>query len=99
MWKKFCKASALEPGKALVVESDGRTIELFNADGRIFGMDNICPHRGGPLGEGSVDCAQVTCPWHAWTFDLKTGACDQDETFKQKTFQVKIEGGELFLDI
>ena len=99
MWKKFCKASAVEAGKSLVVDIEGRAVALFNAGGRFFAIDNICPHRGGPLGEGSLDGTQVTCPWHAWVFDLKTGACDQDETFKQKTYPVKVEAGEIFLEL
>ena len=99
MWKKFCKAAALEPGGSLVVKSEGHSIALFHAEGRLFAVDNTCPHRGGPLEQGHVDEGVVTCPWHAWTFDLKTGTCGHDSAIKQKTYQVKVEEGEILLDL
>jgi hypothetical protein len=41
-------------------------------------MENRCPHQGGPLGEGSIECdkdgnCMLRCPWHGWDFDPKTG--------------------------
>ena len=61
-------------------------------------LENGCAHRGGPLGEGHVEGTEVTCPWHAWSFDLKTGECTTDPEMKQKTWPVKVEGGEVYLD-
>ena len=48
-------------------------VALFNVDGRFHAVSNRCPHRGGPLGQGFVDGAEVSCPWHNWTFDVTTG--------------------------
>lgn len=58
-------------GKAFVVA--GRQLALFNAGGRIFAIDNLCPHDGGPLAEGSLEGTTVTCPWHAAEFDITSG--------------------------
>lgn len=58
-------------GKAFVVA--GRQLAFFNADGRIFAIDNVCPHDGGPLAEGSLEGTTITCPWHGAEFDITSG--------------------------
>jgi len=66
----------LKPGETRCVElEDGRPVALFNVDGEIFALDNTCPHAGGPLGEGTLDGEIVTCPWHGWKFNVRTGDC------------------------
>ena len=52
-------------GEGRVVEASGRALALFNVDGVYHCLDNLCPHRGGPLGEGDLDDRLVSCPWHA----------------------------------
>lgn len=67
------KLAELSQSDALVVELEGRQIALFLSNGEVYAYDNFCPHRGGPLGEGLVRDGCVTCPWHDWTFELKSG--------------------------
>ena len=76
-----------------------RKVALFNADGQFCALDDVCPHRGGPLGEGYLEGSSVTCPWHAWEFDVKTGECKTTEGMKQKTYATKVENGELFVEV
>lgn len=84
-------------GKVLQVKAE--VIALFNVDGKFYAIDNTCPHRGGPLGEGDLDGCVVTCPWHGWNFDVTTG-CSQDiPDEKIKTYSCKVEGDEVFVDI
>jgi nitrite reductase (NADH) small subunit len=59
-------------GTILVLEN-GQEIALFCLEGQFYAIDNICPHEGGPLGNGELEGAVVTCPWHGWQFDIKTG--------------------------
>jgi nitrite reductase/ring-hydroxylating ferredoxin subunit len=61
------------PGKGIVVEVSGRKIAVFNIDGDFFAIDNICAHRGGPLGEGVLRGTTVNCPWHGSGFDVTSG--------------------------
>ena len=61
------------PGEGRVFEVKGRTLAVFNVDGRFYATDNDCPHRGGPLGEGDLDGTVVRCPWHAWRWDVTPG--------------------------
>jgi nitrite reductase (NADH) small subunit len=50
-------------GTGKVVLAGGRVLALFNVEGEYFAVDNSCPHRGGPLGEGHLNGRVVTCPW------------------------------------
>ena len=96
---KIAKISDIEEGQSIIVEVSGKQAAIFRSKGEIYAIDNTCPHRGGPLGEGHLDGEEVTCPWHAWTFNIKTGECGTTPGVKQKCFPVKIEGGDIFLEI
>ena len=98
-WQRALAVSELAKGCGKAVEVAGQSIALFNADGKIHALQNYCLHRGGPLGEGHLEGTQVTCPWHAWQFDVKTGECDTMKGAKQKTFKTKIEKDQIFVDI
>lgn|SRR5690348_7261676 len=66
-------ANQIPPGTGRTVEVHGVWIALFNVDGVFYAVDNTCPHAGGPLGEGHLSDAVVECPWHGWSFDVRTG--------------------------
>lgn len=65
----------LREGRARVVRAGPTQVALVLAGGVYRAFSNGCRHRGGPLGEGEVDPAEgtLTCPWHGWQYDLKTG--------------------------
>jgi nitrite reductase/ring-hydroxylating ferredoxin subunit len=67
------KLAEVEPGGSLIVEADGIPVALFNVDGRIYALDNTCPHGGGPLGEGYLEDDVIVCPWHRWRYSVRTG--------------------------
>jgi NAD(P)H-dependent nitrite reductase small subunit len=77
-------------GKAVVVGS--REIALFNVGGRFYALENTCPHQGGPLADGWIDGAEVTCPWHAWTFRLADGGMTLGDYARVDAFEVRIDG-------
>lgn len=87
------------PGEARVVEAGGRLVALFNVQGSFFAIDNACSHRGGPLGEGDVDGAVVTCPWHAWRWDVRTGANVNNPAVKLACFPVTVEDGAILVEL
>ena len=62
-------------------------------------MDNVCPHRGGPLGQGMIEGSKVVCPWHGWAWDTKTGATDLNSGMKVAVYRLKIEGDDVMVDI
>ena len=92
-------AGELEPGEGRVVEVEGRSIALFNVDGRYYAIDNLCPHRGGPLGEGDLDGAVVACPWHAWRWDVTTGANTNNPAVKVACFAVNEDAAGIFVQL
>ncbi|HVL47975.1 MAG TPA: Rieske 2Fe-2S domain-containing protein [Candidatus Thermoplasmatota archaeon] len=73
-WVRIPDGARLGEGDRLVAEAAGRRLALARAGGKLRAFDERCPHRGGPLSEGTLAGRLLTCPWHAWTFDLETGA-------------------------
>ena len=81
------------------MEIAGIRVALFNLDGKIYALADACLHRGGSLGDGHLEGTTVTCPWHAWDFDVKTGECHTMKGSKQKKFPVKTEGDGIFVEL
>jgi nitrite reductase (NADH) small subunit len=74
---------------------EGRAICVANVDNAICVLDGTCPHEGGPLGEGSIEGGKIVCPWHAYAFDPRTGANDEDPEVNATVLEAKVEAGEL----
>ena len=72
-WVKVAEKQDLGRGTSICVEVGGYKIALFNVEGTYYAIGDTCTHRGGPLSEGEVSSATVTCPWHGAEFDLRTG--------------------------
>ncbi len=89
----------IAPGQGKTVEANGREIALFNVGGKFHAIDNTCKHRGGSLGEGELDDTIVTCPLHAWTYDVTTGECFDDPACGVDRFAVKVEGDEILVEV
>jgi 3-phenylpropionate/trans-cinnamate dioxygenase ferredoxin component len=87
------------PGQAHVVEAGGRTLALFNVEGTFYALDNACAHRGGPLGEGDLEGRIVMCPWHAWRWDVTTGANANNPAVRMTCYPVRVEGGGVFVQL
>ena len=85
----------IPPGNGQVAEVNGHTLAIFNVDGTFYAIDNTCVHRGGPLGEGELEGDVVTCPWHAWQFNVKTGVSVTTPSASVKTYPVKVEGVDI----
>lgn len=86
-------------GEGRVVEANGRTLALFNVAGQYFALDNSCPHRGGPLGEGDLEGRTVTCPWHGWRWDVATGANVNNPAVKVGCLPVSVDGDAIFVEL
>lgn len=95
-FQKAAQVSDVAPGAGVCVELGGRQIALFNVDGAFYAIDNTCPHRGGPLAEGELEGTAVTCPWHAWQFDLKTGESITDDSCVAR-YDVQVEGDAVLI--
>ncbi len=94
---RVAEVADLRPGVGLEVTVDDRVIALFQIDGVVHAIDNVCVHRGGPLAQGALDGYTVLCPWHAWGYDLRTGACDVNPNARMTIYDVRIEAGAVFV--
>jgi nitrite reductase/ring-hydroxylating ferredoxin subunit len=77
-------------GKMVVV--NGRHVALFRLGDDFHAIDNLCLHRAGPLCEGQIDNDVVTCPWHGWSYEIKTGTLVQDPRVGVNKHEVMVEG-------
>ena len=92
---KVANLSDIAPGTAKAVEVAGRTIALFNVDGAVYALDNTCLHQGGPLGEGTLEGDVVSCPWHMWEYNVRTGEKVGHPELKVSKYEVQVENGEI----
>lgn len=98
-WVRLCSAAEVpQPGQAGQMQAAGVDICIANKDGRLSALDNWCPHRGGPLGEGWIEGNTVVCPWHAWGFDLTTGECPEERA-SVDVFPLKREGDDILIEL
>jgi nitrite reductase (NADH) small subunit len=86
-------------GARCVVTPRGRIGVFRTADDRIFAIEDHCPHKGGPLSQGIVHGASVTCPLHNWVFSLETGEAQGPDEGAVRTIPVRIVDGRLSLGL
>jgi 3-phenylpropionate/trans-cinnamate dioxygenase ferredoxin component len=94
---KVAEVADLGVGQGRVVEVEGRSVAVFNVDGRFYAIDNTCPHRGGPLGEGDVEGPIAICPWHGWRWDVTTGNNANNPAVKVACYPVTVEQGIVYV--
>jgi len=96
---RLASRSDLPAGAGKIVATRGKVIALFNVGGSIRAVENTCPHRGGPLGEGVLNGTVVTCPWHGWNFDLGTGLCPRNPAVSIRCIALEIRGDEIYASL
>jgi nitrite reductase (NADH) small subunit len=77
----------------------GDSYAVCNVDGNVYALDGVCLHAGGPLGQGALHGDTIVCPWHAWEYNCRTGACVGADDFKLDLLPVKIESGDVLIDV
>ena len=77
------------------MEREGLFLALYNVEGTFYVTDNTCLHRGGPLGDGFLEGPILTCPWHGWQYDVRTGEHQGGPSHRVRTYPVVVEDGEL----
>ncbi len=82
-WIPVANVADCPPGSCLELAVAGRIVAVFNVAGDFHALDGICPHQGGPLGKGQLEGHVVTCPWHGWQFDVRSGQHQIDAGLRQ----------------
>ncbi len=85
-----------EAGQAKEFTCGAQTICVANVEGKYLAVDNVCPHRGGPLGQGIVEGTKIVCPWHGWEFELTTGNNPFTPNLSVPAYDLKIEEGSIY---
>jgi nitrite reductase/ring-hydroxylating ferredoxin subunit len=83
---------------AKLVRIKGEEMAVFKMNGKLYGVQNICPHEGGQLCRGWIDGGEVVCPLHGYKFDLQTGACSTDPSLKVKVFRLVAQGEQVTVE-
>lgn len=98
----FLDIAALEEiprqGARVVRTALGCVAVFRTAEDEVFALEDRCPHKGGPLSEGIVHGAGVTCPLHGWVFDMATGEAQGADVGRVRSFAVRVEDGRILLD-
>lgn len=85
-------------GKRVRLE-DGGEAAIFDIDGTLYAVDNVCPHQKFPLlYEGEIKDCTVTCPMHSWEFDLQTGECLSGNKARLATYEVFVQDGQVMME-
>ena len=108
-----CGREELAPGERVIRQVDGKSIGVFNVDGRYFALHNRCPHMGGALCEGPLTGTALPtgdfryeygcegqilrCAWHGWEFDIETGRSLVDPKIRAKVFPVELQDDGVFV--
>lgn len=87
----------LREGEGKVIEHAGMDVGLFRLGAEVFAVENTCPHQGASLAEGWLEGESVSCPWHGWCFELRTGRMMMGDYARIETFAVEIEDGAVWL--
>lgn len=99
-FERAASVADLVEGKGKQVTLQGRKIALFLCDGRVYAIDDTCPHRGAPLSDGECRMGQVMCPWHAARFDLATGkALCPPAKSDVRSYPVQVNEQQIYVDV
>lgn len=89
----------IPPDTAMIVECDGDDVAVVHGEDGFYALNNVCPHSGGPLGDGKVEGDTIYCPWHGYQFELETGDHCQGLPLTAETYEVVVDDGELYVSL
>lgn len=92
---RVADSSEISPGGAIACVVEGRPVGLFNVEGTFYALENVCPHQGAPLTDGYLEGPLLTCSWHAWCFDVRTGKMSLADISVIPTFEVRVNGTDI----
>lgn len=98
-WVRVAGADEIPPGTGKEYAARGRVVALYNVDGTFYALDGVCPHAGGPLGEGMLSGTVVTCPWHGWQFDVTSGQHCLNANLTHQAFPVRLDGNDVLVEL
>src|SRR5438477_6058785 len=86
-----------QEGEAQEFSIDDRVVCIANVNGDYCALDNVCPHRGGPLGQGIIAGSKIVCPWHGWEIEAKTGEANGQPAVP--VYELRIDGDDVLVKV
>ncbi|HKV24619.1 MAG TPA: Rieske 2Fe-2S domain-containing protein [Candidatus Acidoferrum sp.] len=96
---RAAKISEVPPGSIHQFQVGSTPVALANVGGKFYAINDVCVHRGGPLGEGELQGTVVTCPWHGWQYDVTSGKVTQNPNMGVACYPTELRGDEVFVDL
>ena len=100
-WVSVGRWQDIEDNAAIVIApKGGERIAVFRYEGsKLAAVSNVCKHQNGPLGEGRVIDGCITCPWHGFQYRPEDGRAPAPFDEKLATFELRLEGDEVLLNL
>jgi nitrite reductase/ring-hydroxylating ferredoxin subunit len=91
----------LKEGMVTGEEVNGKMLVVLMLQGRVYALDAVCTHEGGPLNEGSIDGNEIICPWHSGAYNIATGKANENTPWVSdiNSYRVEVNGNELSVEI
>src|SRR5436305_7490044 len=97
---KVAELNDLDEGELMAVEVDGEPICLAKVNNTIYAFTDNCTHISGPLNEGELEGAVLTCPWHLAQFDVRTGKVLRGPARQDlATYSIRVDGNDVYINL
>ncbi|HEV2305026.1 MAG TPA: Rieske 2Fe-2S domain-containing protein [Candidatus Acidoferrales bacterium] len=98
-FERAAKREEIPTGQIREFQVNGKAVAIANVDGKLFAINSVCLHHGGPLGEGDLEGSVVSCPWHGWQYDVTTGKLTQEPASGVDCYPVELRNDEVYVDL
>jgi 3-phenylpropionate/trans-cinnamate dioxygenase ferredoxin subunit len=93
-WVTVAREGELAPGEWRTADLDGTSVVVFNIDGELYAIEDVCTHDGGQLTGGHVEGDEIVCPRHGARFSIRTGEALSAPAYEPTaTFPVRVADG------
>jgi nitrite reductase/ring-hydroxylating ferredoxin subunit len=98
--RRVASLDEVPAGQPTLVDLGDTRIVLTRVGDAVYACGDVCTHRGGPLSQGKLSGSRLTCPWHGWMFDVRTGQClFPGRGARVPVYPVRIDAGAVFVDL
>ncbi|MBZ5543012.1 MAG: Rieske 2Fe-2S domain-containing protein [Acidobacteriia bacterium] len=94
---RVASVSEIPEGTVKHVVVHDKPMALCRVEERFYAVNAVCPHMGGPLASGKLQGCIIACPWHGWTYDVRTGQPDHPGGHSVSAYEVRVEGDDVLV--
>jgi nitrite reductase (NADH) small subunit len=94
-FQRVARLEDVPPDTVTTVQVGQTEVALARVGDEVYAVEHACLHMKGPLGEGHLDGCVLSCPWHGWQYDVRTGENEFDRAIVLETYPVEVEDGEV----